>query len=357
MLKRKLSTDRNLIWFHLYDAHTEKPVRGSSATIVDLPCSYSFQNLRYAIRDEYFYSHLKGMDVSKFKIFKNKNAFDKRNLNEGKEEPLKSSELLDRLGETKEDALIVLAPIEESQRVNAPEWKQELPFIPSALESVNRTEAFEQLNSVHRSNYNRAESGRGADWQMPIADNLIGPEESDFVQHYIQKTKEEFEERIKNGYLDQFLKTFCAGHTIHISFSKKALVCDNFDEVMLKHLQEALQKMFVVPPQVLSNPRKDGEPYHSNKTFSFLKSLTNEVGPVFIVLNDIGEAFEDTELANYQKKDNFLRFCYAVPSYWLGMKKVFFLFAGPGSFLSDIPFDGNCCYATNRRYLFRKISI
>ena len=113
-----------------------------------------------------------------------------------------------------------------------------------------------------------------------------------------------------------------------MAFGHKALVSGDLDELMLKYLRNALENRFVVPPAVLSNP--------PNKTSSFLGSLVKEMGPVFIVLDKIGKAFEDPKLDDIQRRERFMLFCTEVIQDWMLMKDVFILIAGRGSFLSYV---------------------
>ncbi|KAJ3199502.1 hypothetical protein HDU67_002777, partial [Dinochytrium kinnereticum] len=68
---------------------------------------------------------LSSVDARDLLVYKNKSAFDKRNaaVDEGKEEPLKSSCPLDGLGETgkEEDILVVVVPSSRSSRRNTSE--------------------------------------------------------------------------------------------------------------------------------------------------------------------------------------------------------------------------------------------
>ena len=235
-------------------------------------------------------------------------------------------------GKSKRDALIVAV----GYKVKAV-WKAEPKIVYSLKDNdlffVNREKATEQLNQIHSDMYNRASRGRGSKWVIPLADNVWGLGKSTFVSHYIAKSREQWKDSIEKGSLDDFQKTLCACHTIHIIFSIKALISHDFDVVLLKYLQLALNDKFVVPPVVLSDPPKD--------TVSFLERLVKEAGPVFIVLDGIGEAFDtygrDT-LANdnFKTKEKFMHFCSTILQKWQTIPKVFFLLAGSGFFLSYV---------------------
>ncbi|RKP16715.1 hypothetical protein ROZALSC1DRAFT_24963 [Rozella allomycis CSF55] len=101
----------SLVWFLLF----WRAVQGTSADAVSLtPGSVVLQ-----FRDAVYLKNnsiLTGIASSQLLVFKNKAAFYKRSAadDEKKEEPLKSSCLLDGLGITEEDALIVVVPSSRS---------------------------------------------------------------------------------------------------------------------------------------------------------------------------------------------------------------------------------------------------
>ena len=82
--KLKLDISSQLVWFHLYDSHTGNPYSGTSASSVSLPRSAAIDQFRDAVKIKYSDSHLKGVSPSDLQVFKNKDSFDKRNLEEEK---------------------------------------------------------------------------------------------------------------------------------------------------------------------------------------------------------------------------------------------------------------------------------
>jgi hypothetical protein len=97
-----------LVWFQILDSGTGQSYKGTSADYVSLPPGSIVAQFRDAVKAKQS-NKLSSFDAADLFIYKNKASFDKRNaaVNEGKEEPLKSSAPLDSLGETEEDALIV----------------------------------------------------------------------------------------------------------------------------------------------------------------------------------------------------------------------------------------------------------
>ena len=83
---KKLKLDiSQLVWFHLYDSHTGNPYSGTSASSVSLPRSAAIDKLKDAVKIKYDQpGYLKDIPSGVLKVFKNKDSFDKRNLEEEK---------------------------------------------------------------------------------------------------------------------------------------------------------------------------------------------------------------------------------------------------------------------------------
>jgi hypothetical protein len=100
-----------LVWFHLYDAATGQPFKGTSASSIMssslvVPVVDQFRD---AVKGKHS-NKLSSVDAADLLVYKNKATFDKRNADEGKEEPLKSSSSLHGLGNSKREALIIAIP-------------------------------------------------------------------------------------------------------------------------------------------------------------------------------------------------------------------------------------------------------
>jgi hypothetical protein len=114
-----MSSSPPLVWYLLLDSASGEPYKNTSVSSVVrsslvVPVVDQF---RKAVHLEYDKpKYLQDTPPSALLVYKNKAAFDKRNaaVDEGKEEPLKSSCLLDGLGITEEDALIVVVPSSRS---------------------------------------------------------------------------------------------------------------------------------------------------------------------------------------------------------------------------------------------------
>ena len=102
-----------LIWFQLLDSVDGLPYKATSVA------SILRSSLVVPVVDQFRYAVvqdnapiLTGITSSQLLVYKNKAAFDKRNaaVDDGKQEPLKSSCRLDGFGETEEEALVVVVP-------------------------------------------------------------------------------------------------------------------------------------------------------------------------------------------------------------------------------------------------------
>ena len=105
-----------LVWFLLLDSETGEPYKNTTTDYVSLPPGAVVAEFRDAVRSKNSVI-LPGIAPSQLLVYKNKAAFDK------KEEPLRSSRILDGLGETEEDALVVTVPppsIQPSLQIHQP---------------------------------------------------------------------------------------------------------------------------------------------------------------------------------------------------------------------------------------------
>ena len=99
-------------WFLLLDSVTTgQPYEGSTADFVSLPPGSVVAEFRKLVHSKNS-SILTVIALSQLLVYKNKAALDKRSasVDAGKEQPLKSSHNLESLGETEEEALIVVVP-------------------------------------------------------------------------------------------------------------------------------------------------------------------------------------------------------------------------------------------------------
>ena len=102
-----------LVWFLLLDSATGQPYKGTSADAVSLSPGSVVVQFRDAVKAKYDQpGYLKDIPAGALHIYKNKAAFDKRNtpVDDGKVEPLEEDSLLDGLGRSKKEALVVAVP-------------------------------------------------------------------------------------------------------------------------------------------------------------------------------------------------------------------------------------------------------
>lgn len=218
------------------------------------------------------------------------------------------------------------------------EWA-ELPVLEPSIESdelyfVNREEAITQLIQIYRSTFKRASSGAGLDWMVPLLDNVAGIGKSTFTTHFIRKCKEVLEPK------DDFEASLCNSHTVSIVLTPGVLVNDmeSCDIALTRTLVETLNSMFKNPPTVLDDYKAPATVVDKIPLPSvyILKRLVAEAGPIFIVLDEIGNAFDKNKSRDSEKREAFLSFCKYIISGWLTIKGVFVILVGRGSFLSYV---------------------
>ena len=64
--------------------------------------------------------------------------------------------------------------------------------------------------------------------------------------------------------------------------------------------------------------------------------MTASIGPVFIVLDEIGAAFDQQGLDDFSRRELFLTFCDQILATWFSLDRIFFLICGRASFLSYV---------------------
>jgi hypothetical protein len=98
-----------LVWFQLVDGNGQ-PYKQTTCAAVSLSPNTVVDQFRDAVKAKYDQpDYLKYIPSSTLVVYKNRASFDKRNVDEGKE-ALRSSYLVDGLGESEEEALVVVVP-------------------------------------------------------------------------------------------------------------------------------------------------------------------------------------------------------------------------------------------------------
>jgi hypothetical protein len=104
------STPPRLIWYRLVDADTGQPYKGTTADKVRLGNDSDVADFRKAVHVENS-AILTENTSSQLLVYENQDSFDKRNAVDGtKEEPLEEDSLINELGKSKKEALIVVVP-------------------------------------------------------------------------------------------------------------------------------------------------------------------------------------------------------------------------------------------------------
>ena len=118
---------------------------------------------------------------------------------------------------------------------------------------VNRKSALDQLMKVHIANLNRAVYGSGAEWTVPICDNIFGLGKSELALQYVKRCNEIIS--LKNSSSDlqlTFKNSMSMAHTAHVIFSPGDMEDENkFEMVLVEKLQEILIPLFEVAPACL----------------------------------------------------------------------------------------------------------
>ncbi|EGZ25915.1 hypothetical protein PHYSODRAFT_481682, partial [Phytophthora sojae] len=241
----------------------------------------------------------------------------------------------------------------QPQAAPKPQWKPVYETLVSlqneTLYFVDRKQAVKQLCEVHKSVYIGANFNRRADaWPIALADNELGIGKSEFARQYIRCCREQWPEGVLA--LQTFKRSLGACRTIVVDIDYAVFV--NAWDGDAKTLEKALYRVInaVLARAVIDELElPDGAELpnylcapESVDARTFVHCLVRDLGPVFIVLDEIGRGFENirsgcADMAEEEASRNlFLDFCSSVLSTWMSTRHVYFLLVGYAPFLRNV---------------------
>jgi len=134
------------VWFLLLDSATGEPYQDTLASRVSVDSSADVIDVVKAVIKKYKEEDptmLAGIASSKFRVYKNKAAFDKRNADDGKEDPLEEDALVDGLGTSKKEALVIVVPSSRSSSLSTSESS-----LAKKEPNPKRKERWVELNAI-----------------------------------------------------------------------------------------------------------------------------------------------------------------------------------------------------------------
>jgi AraC-like DNA-binding protein len=196
------------------------------------------------------------------------------------------------------------------------------------LQFVNREDAVNELMAIHRGNYIRAVKKSGEAFYIPLCDHVNGLGKSDFGRNYIRRCQMILDEKCSQ--YSPFEEVLYKCQTIHVMFHSSALAnSQDMEQVLIKFLSSELEQIFVKTPSCVGKSYTD--------SCQMLNDITKEIGPIFIVLDEMGIAFEhSTDASEFVPRQRFLDFCDTILGKWLLLRKVFFLVLGRAAFLTYV---------------------
>lgn len=192
---------------------------------------------------------------------------------------------------------------------------------------VNREDAVRELMEIHRGNYNRAVDQSGECFHIPLCDHVVGLGKSEFGRNYIRKCQEGLCHKSPKS---RFEENLYKCQTIQVTLPQGSLINDQTaDQVVMEALKRKIKEDFVTSPSCLASSFQSSD--------LMLQDLTEEVGTVFVVLDEMGAAFESTtDKSDLVCRQKFLRFCDEILGRWLLCRNVFFLVLGRASFFGYV---------------------
>ncbi|EGZ04399.1 hypothetical protein PHYSODRAFT_308265 [Phytophthora sojae] len=228
-------------------------------------------------------------------------------------------------------------------------WRKEEPVYSvqdGIMAFVNREHATLQLQEFHANNYNRANIGLGGEnWVVPLVDTVFGIGKTRFGAEYIRRCQQMWAAHPNRG-KDSFLDTLTQCHTIQIQFSRTDLLdselkfnSDMADAAFVEQISYFFEEKYDRLPGALTPQSLQT----NSGLVSVFKRLTKEVGPLFIVIDEIGAAFDAVKLD---------------PLAVVSQQEVIFLDCCRATFLSYVGLRPTACVEmTNSPVDFQRLSL
>lgn len=196
-------------------------------------------------------------------------------------------------------------------------------YIIPELHYIKRTEAFETLKNAHEMNFDRTDKKKGNSWLFPLADNIPGFGKTAFAMNYIDAMKEACPEQNRNS----FQKSICDSHTLCVEFSMEKYDEENPEEFVTSALKKELKQTL----QGFENSSLA----NCCDSITLLTELIEEMGPLFVVLDEIGIPFQNKSPEKGQRM--FWDFIEHTLSRWCRVRHLYFVIIGRSKFLQIVP--------------------
>ncbi|EGZ12460.1 hypothetical protein PHYSODRAFT_336886 [Phytophthora sojae] len=321
------------VWFKIMK--TDGHVTGEAS--VPLAEYKTIHHLQNALEAKYRSTHFAGVAANSLQVFN------------GSVGPLGVGLQIGSLGQPMEEALIVTVACtrgrEETKEVADDNpakrqradidrkwvWREE-ETVDSVqggrMAFVNPDHAMGQLREFHERNYNRANAGLGGQmWAVPLVDNVLGIGKTRFGAEYIRRCQQLWAAD-PNQVDDSFLGTLSKCHTIHIQFSPMDLLDAesefNFVKAVaafVRHVCRVFELKYGGLPRALS-PKSLEDRTSIYLVFAYLML---EVGPLLIVIDKIGAAFDTEKLDDAGKRECLKKFCINILQPIFSIHRLFFL--------------------------------
>ncbi|TMW57766.1 hypothetical protein Poli38472_014369 [Pythium oligandrum] len=190
---------------------------------------------------------------------------------------------------------------------------------------VDPDQAVEQLQSIHEEMY-RASKEFDSCRSLPVADHALGMGKTTFAHHYVRLCLKTWP--IEATRTD-FRQTICAAHTVMCRLESGVFVHEVSAQVTMNDLLAKAVRRHLSPETELSVLT----PPLSTSPQTFAEDLVAAIGPLFIVLDNVGDAFGDGNLDEKTSRDRFAQFCKDVLLSWTQVPGLVFVVLGHAPFL------------------------
>ena len=207
---------------------------------------------------------------------------------------------------------------------------------------VNREGPVKTLSETLCGNFIFGTTGAGNGTAIPFMDDTtFGMGKSSFGIRFVEKFKELAREKKVFSLSGEFIESLSRARTVCVTLGDASLIQPDSGELDLANMDKALLRQMHAKLQEMI---KDGEIKGKlenvdsfPKAADLLRSFILETNtPLFLVLDEVGNAFTCEEEGTLSRRNRFLRLCRYVLKNWFQIKHLHFLLMGRGDIFNDI---------------------
>ena len=228
---------------------------------------------------------------------------------------------------------------------NTLRWEPAKPLSCSLTDEsmffVNREGPVETLSETLSGNFIFGTTGAGMGTAIPFIDDTDGMGKSSFGIRYVDEFKELVREKKVFSLSGEFIESLSRARTVCVTLGYASLIQPDSGELDLMNMENALlREIHSKIQEMINNGEIKGKLANldsSQKAKDLLRGFILETKtPLFLVLDNVGNAFACEDEGTLSRRNRFLRLCRYVLKNWFQIKHLHFLLMGRGDIFNDI---------------------